>query len=132
MFTSDNYVFLFEKLDFQFQSIEGGINIPELNINLGKRSAETTTVNYSQKTVSPEKKQTFSKCKPNSSKISLKGKVELEKDYFELEKGHQTQHFAKSMINLGKRNASATTDNLSPSKTNKLSDSIDGNEVSDS
>ena len=55
LFTSDNYVFLFEKLDFQFQSIEGGINIPELNINLGKRSAETTTVNYSQKTVSPKK-----------------------------------------------------------------------------
>ena len=58
--------------------------------------------------------------------------MELEKDYFEPEKGHQTQHFAKSMINLGKRSASATTENLSPSKTNKLSDSIDGNEVSDS
>ena len=137
LFSSDNYVFLFEKLDLSFT--ESGINIPELNLNLGKRSADITTDNYSKKTVSPKKKQTFSECKPSSFKNSLKGKVELEKnyfkpekDYFEPEKGHQTQHFAKSMINLGKRNASATTDNISPSKTSKLSNIIDENEVSDS
>ena len=100
LLNSENYVFLFEKEDSQLN--EGSMKIPESNIDLGKRSAGINTVIYSKKSVSPSKKQTFSKSKQNSPKIPVKSKIELEKNYLDPEKVYQTEHLAKSMTNLGK------------------------------